>query len=310
MTAALAETDDPRERLRAIPRAFARALRQRPFLPQLMLREIAAGGPNLPPEAVEQIAEIMGMTKVVLNEGVANGVFRRVDPFITHLMLIGSLMFMANALRMRERFEDVRLPRRTPRPTWRPCRTRWRTSPSRGSPPRDTEEAPMRRALTTLCSGLIGALPLLGCGNSADRQLIHASGHIEATEVRLAAKVGGRLVSLPFWEGDRVKAGEVVAKLDTADAEHELARARAEADAADARLRLLLAGSRAEDIQRAEAELARAEADLAGRGAGLRAAWKGSRTAAPRRSRRATTPAPARRCWSVSLPPTARRSPS
>lgn len=107
VTAALAESDDPRERLRAIPRAFARAVRARPFLPQLMLREIAAGGPNLPPEAVAQIAEIMGMTRTVLNEGVAAGVFRRVDPFITHLMLIGSLMFMANALRMRQRFEDV-----------------------------------------------------------------------------------------------------------------------------------------------------------------------------------------------------------
>lgn len=107
VTAALAESDDPRERLRAIPRAFARAVRQRPFLPQLMLREIAAGGPNLPPEAVEQIAEIMGMTKTVLNEGVSAGAFRRVDPFITHLMLIGSSMFMANALRMRQRFEHV-----------------------------------------------------------------------------------------------------------------------------------------------------------------------------------------------------------
>jgi len=122
----------------------------------------------------------------------------------------------------------------------------------------------MRRALRILAA--VGSLagPLLGCGNSANRQLIHASGHIEATEVRLAAKVGGRLVSLPGWEGDRVKAGEVVAKLDTADPEHDLARARAELAGADARLRLLLAGTRLEDIQRAEAELARAEADLAG----------------------------------------------
>ena len=107
VTAALAETDDPRERLRAIPRAFARTLRRRPYLPQLMLREVAAGGPNLPSGAIEQIAEIMGMTKAVLEEGLANGVFRRVDPFITHLMLVGSLMFMANALRMRQRFSDV-----------------------------------------------------------------------------------------------------------------------------------------------------------------------------------------------------------
>jgi HlyD family secretion protein len=122
----------------------------------------------------------------------------------------------------------------------------------------------MRRALLILAAAGAVAGPLLGCGNSADRQLIHASGHFEATEVRLASKVGGRLVSLPFWEGDRVKTGEVVANLDTTDADHELARALAELDGADARLSLLLAGTRIEDIQQAEAELARTEADLAG----------------------------------------------
>jgi len=122
----------------------------------------------------------------------------------------------------------------------------------------------MRRALRTLAAAGAIAGPLLACGNSADRSPIHASGHIEATEVRLAAKVGGRLVTLPFWEGDGVKAGDVVARLDTTDAQNDLARATAELDGADARLRLLLAGTRVEDIQRAEAELARAEADLAG----------------------------------------------
>jgi HlyD family secretion protein len=121
----------------------------------------------------------------------------------------------------------------------------------------------MRRGLRNLAAAGAAA-GLLGCGNSAEKQLIHASGHFEATEVRVASKVGGRLVLLPFWEGDRVKAGEVVAKLDTTDPELDRARARAELDGANARLGLLLAGTRSEDIQRAEAELARAEADLAG----------------------------------------------
>ena len=64
----------------------------------------------------------------------------------------------------------------------------------------------------------------VACGNGAHRGVIHASGHIEATEIRLAAKVGGTLLALPFWEGDKVKAGEVVARLDRIDAEHSLAR--------------------------------------------------------------------------------------
>ena len=107
VTTGLAETDNPTERLRAIPRAFARTVRERPFLPQLMLREIAAGGPNLPPHVLERMAEVMGMTRAVLEDGLARGVFRKVDPFVAHLLLIGATMFMANALRLRERFSDA-----------------------------------------------------------------------------------------------------------------------------------------------------------------------------------------------------------
>jgi TetR/AcrR family transcriptional regulator len=107
VASALAATDDPRERLRAIPRAFAQVVRERPFLPQLMLREVAAGGPNLPPHVLERMADVMGMTKAVLEEGYSKGAFRKVDPLVTHLLLIGTMMFLANALRMRERFSDA-----------------------------------------------------------------------------------------------------------------------------------------------------------------------------------------------------------
>ncbi len=100
------------------------------------------------------------------------------------------------------------------------------------------------------------------CGGDGGREPLRASGHIEATEVRLAATVAGRLLEAPFEEGQAVQAGQVVARLDTAASEHELARARAEAEAADARLRLLVSGSRAEDIRRAEQQLAQAQAEL------------------------------------------------
>jgi HlyD family secretion protein len=99
------------------------------------------------------------------------------------------------------------------------------------------------------------------CG-SGNGRAIHASGHIEATEVRLAAKVGGKLLELPRHEGDVIKAGDLIARLDTSDAEHQLAAARAQAEAADAHLRLLLAGTRVEDVQRATEELAKAQAEL------------------------------------------------
>ena len=109
---------------------------------------------------------------------------------------------------------------------------------------------------------LASVLTLVACSGGDLDGRIHASGHIEATEVHLAAKVGGRLIEAPLEEGDQVRQGELVAKLETIDAEHRLAQARAQAEAADAQLRLLLAGTRTEDLRRAEDQLAQAQAEL------------------------------------------------
>lgn len=75
--------------------------------------------------------------------------------------------------------------------------------------------------------------------------------------------MGGRLLELRVDEGSRVAAGDLVARLDTADSELALARAEAEREQAQAQLRLVLAGSRNEDIRQAEAQLAGAESDVA-----------------------------------------------
>jgi len=120
----------------------------------------------------------------------------------------------------------------------------------------------MKQLRITISIPLFLAMTLVACGGGSENGRIHASGHIEATDVRLASKVGGSLLDAPFQEGDAVRAGAVVARLDTADAEHELARARAQEEAADAQLRLLLSGTRAEDLDRAEEQLAQAQAEL------------------------------------------------
>jgi HlyD family secretion protein len=120
----------------------------------------------------------------------------------------------------------------------------------------------MNKTATTAICVLFLVLNAFGCRRANDNGAIHASGHIEATEIRLAAKVGGRLLEAPLEEGDTVAAGELVARLETVDAEHLLAQARAKVEAADAQLRLLLAGTRAEDLRRAEDQMAQAQAEL------------------------------------------------
>jgi HlyD family secretion protein len=103
-----------------------------------------------------------------------------------------------------------------------------------------------------------------GCGPDEDDTRILASGHVEATEVRISTKVGGILESLAVDEGSVVEAGQELARIDTVDTRLALESARAELARARAELRLLLAGPREEDIAEARAQVARAEADLAG----------------------------------------------
>lgn len=93
----------PSERLAAIPQAFARAVSRLPHWPPIMLRELAGGGVHLPSEGIKSIEKIALETRAALEAGQAEGTYRQVDPLLTHLLLVGSVIFMANIERMAPR---------------------------------------------------------------------------------------------------------------------------------------------------------------------------------------------------------------
>lgn len=121
-------------------------------------------------------------------------------------------------------------------------------------------------------AALAACVALAGCTEGAPADTVRVSGHVEATEVQVSAEVGGRLIDLGAAEGDRVEAGAVVANLDTRDVELQVGRAQAERRAADAQVRLLLAGARVEDVRQAEAQVDAAGAEVAAIQTELRAA--------------------------------------
>ncbi|HUG53926.1 MAG TPA: HlyD family efflux transporter periplasmic adaptor subunit [Vicinamibacteria bacterium] len=112
-------------------------------------------------------------------------------------------------------------------------------------------------------------LAALFCGNGKQEDVIAASGHVEATEVRLSSKVAGQVEAISVQEGDSVAAGQEIARIDTTDARLALATARAERAQADAERRLRVSGSRVEDVAEAQAQVERARADLGGAQADL-----------------------------------------
>lgn len=89
-------------------------------------------------------------------------------------------------------------------------------------------------------------------GPVAGTPMLTASGYVVARrKAVVSAKIQGRLSELRVEEGSRAAEGEVIARLESADYEAQVARARARIDSVRA-----LIGS-------AEARVARAEADLA-----------------------------------------------
>lgn len=106
-------------------------------------------------------------------------------------------------------------------------------------------------------------LLLAACAGKTDPTQIRAPGYVEATEMRLATKLGGTLVSFALEEGDRVEVGQEVARFQTTDHELALAAARAEVELTRAQAALVEKGFRREEIAEAEAQVARAEVELA-----------------------------------------------
>jgi multidrug resistance efflux pump len=95
------------------------------------------------------------------------------------------------------------------------------------------------------------------------REPFHVSGFIEADEIRVGSRVGGRVARVAVEEGQRVKAGDVLVELDPYDLKERRAEAAAQAAARKAEFDRLTAGYRAEEIAQANARHDQATANLA-----------------------------------------------
>ena len=98
--------------------------------------------------------------------------------------------------------------------------------------------------------------------NGPDEAGLVAYGNVEVRQVELAFEVEGRIAEVLVEEGDRVRAGQPVARIEPGYFEDTLAIAEARAAAQAAVVGKLSAGSRPEEIARAEAEVAAARAEV------------------------------------------------
>ncbi|MEJ2470206.1 MAG: secretion protein HlyD [Desulfuromonadales bacterium] len=96
----------------------------------------------------------------------------------------------------------------------------------------------------------------------ADSDKLTLYGNVDIRKVDLGFRVGGRLSEVCCEEGDRVTAGQVVARLDDVPYRDELNMARAQQEQAAAQLAKLEAGTRPQEIAQAEALVRERQASL------------------------------------------------
>jgi HlyD family secretion protein len=111
-------------------------------------------------------------------------------------------------------------------------------------------------------TGFLCSLPLIaglfGCGPTEAL----AVGYVEGEYVQLAPVTTAELVEVAVRQGDRVEAGQLVARQERTDAEIALSEARANRDQAGAELADLREGSRPEEIAVIEASIEAARVRL------------------------------------------------
>ena len=101
-TAAVAATDAPAaEKIAADARAISSEVDARPYLPPIMMREVAEGVRRLDTDTLRLMSRLFFNLHTILEQGVRDGAFRRADPLLTYFSLISPIFFFRASLPVR-----------------------------------------------------------------------------------------------------------------------------------------------------------------------------------------------------------------
>ena len=90
-----AAPESPSAKLDRFIEAFVRMTEQRPWMPALMLREIAEGAPRLDAPTLEHMRMVIGSFVAILTQGQESGAFRRLHPILAYESVIGPIIINA-----------------------------------------------------------------------------------------------------------------------------------------------------------------------------------------------------------------------
>ena len=92
----------PAKQLDAFIEAFVRMTETRPWMPAMMLREVAEGAPRLDPDTMAHMRGVVMNFAAILKQGQASGVFRDIHPILAYESIVGPIIINAARERVAE----------------------------------------------------------------------------------------------------------------------------------------------------------------------------------------------------------------
>ncbi len=99
----------PGDKIAAFIDAIDRMAETHPYMPPMMMREMAEGARRLDADTLRLMAAILKNLASILDEGTRGGVLRRADPMLTYFTLIAPVIFFRATAPIREAFGRARI---------------------------------------------------------------------------------------------------------------------------------------------------------------------------------------------------------
>lgn len=97
----------PEEKLKAYIHSIGDTLKQHPYLPPIMMREVASGGTYFPDIVATDIAIIIQLIEKILSDGHESGVLFNTNPLLLHFLVVGGFAFFLTSRPVRNRFSKL-----------------------------------------------------------------------------------------------------------------------------------------------------------------------------------------------------------
>jgi len=104
LTDELMSRSSPEEKILFYVHAVAERIDQNPDIPRLIMYEHASGGENFSKELGAEVVRVIEVLTDILDEGRRSGRFREIDPFLLHIMIVGTFMFYQTSIPICSRF--------------------------------------------------------------------------------------------------------------------------------------------------------------------------------------------------------------